>query len=95
MSGGNRPIPFVSNKVSFGTESATTRARITLLTGSYDISEIAWLNVTNGALGIAVAVFLGLIGIAVARDLLPRLSFWLYGKQMDAEVRRLLSQYRI
>lgn len=61
----------------------------------FDISEIGWLNLTNAALGIAVALFFGLIGVAAARDLLPRLRFWLYGKQVDAEVRRLLSQYHL
>jgi peroxiredoxin family protein len=65
------------------------------LTAPFAISEIGWLNVTNAALGIAVAVFFGFIGVAALRDLFPRLRFRWREKQMDAEVRRLLAQYRL
>ncbi len=61
----------------------------------FDMSEIGWLNATNAALGIVVAVFFGLIGVGAAWDLLPRLWFRLHQRQMDAEVRHLLSQCRM
>ncbi len=88
-------ISFVSNLVGFGAGNAHTRAGITVLTLPFDTSEIGWLNVTNAALGIVVVVLLALIGAAALRDLFPRVRFWLYGKRMDAEVRRLLTQYRL